>query len=176
MAVTAIVAEPENGSEVIGVKFDELTVIEDEVTEALIQAYINGHRAARQQLGFFDAEAFDIDLYDLDNALNVVIAGKTYIERIRDGSDIKVVTDTESHRMYNTGMMNAAKGIPGVMKTWHTMEDDKVRDTHFFLDGVTIPYDDYFYAFDGDYGLYPGGFQTAEGNANCRCYLTLSRY
>ena len=160
-------------SEVTGVNFDELTVIEDEVTDALIEAYVQGHKDAIRQL---DLEAFDIDLLDLDRALALEIAGKTYLDRIRDGSDIEVLTDTESHRMYNTGMMNAAKGVPGVMKTWHTMEDDRVRDQHYFLEGVTIPYDEYFHAFDGDYGLFPGNFTTAENNANCRCVLTLSRY
>lgn len=160
-------------SEVTGVNFDELTVIEDEVTDALIEAYIQGVRDARRQLDL--DEEFDIDLLGLDEALNLEIAGRTYLQRIRDGSDIEVVLDTESHRMYNTGMMNAAKGIPGVMKTWHTMEDDRVRDQHYFLEGVTVPYEDYFHTFDGDYGLFPGGFQTAENNCNCRCVLTLSR-
>lgn len=164
--------EKDSMSEVIGA--DELTVLEDDITIEMIEAYINGHKDAKKQLGF-DDEEFDIDLLDLDHALNLVIDGRTYVQRIRDGSDPLLVEDTERHRMYNTGMHDAAKGVPGVMKTWHTMEDDRVRDTHFFLDGVSVPYDEMFYCFDGDYGRFPGDFTTAENNCNCRCYLTLSR-
>lgn len=158
-------------SEVIGA--DELTVLEDDITIEMIEAYINGHKDAKKQLGF-DDEAFDIDLLDLDHALNLVIDGRTYVQRIRDGSDPLLVEDTERHRMYNTGMHDAAKGVPGVMKTWHTMEDDRVRDTHYYLEGITIPIDAEFVTFDNDRCLYPGGFTLAENNCNCRCVLTLS--
>ena len=158
-------------SAVIGA--DELTVLEDEITDELIEAYVQGVKDARRQLDL--DEAFDIDLFDLDRALNLVIAGKTYIQRIRDGSDIEVLTDTEWHRMYNTGMYDAAQGTPGVMKTWVTMEDDRVRDTHYYLEGMTIPFDAEFFTYDGDHGRFPGDFQTAENNTNCRCILTLSR-
>lgn len=160
-------------SEVTGVNFDELTVIEDEITEELIQAYIDGHKKAMLDLGL-DAEAFDIDLYDLDNALNLVVAGKTYLERIRDGSDIERLTETEQHRMFNTGTYDAVKGIPGVMKTWVTMADDRVRDTHEYLEMQRVPMEARFYTFDGDSARFPGDFELAQNNVSCRCVLSLS--
>ena len=160
-------------SAVIGA--DELTVLEDEITDELIEAYVQGVRDARRQLDL--DEAFDIDLYDLDRALNLVIAGKTYLERIRDGSDIEVLTDTEWHRMYNTGVYDAARnsGISGLMKTWVTMGDERVRDTHEYIDHMTIPFEAYFYTFDGDYARFPGDFQLPQNSINCRCVMTVSR-
>jgi len=157
-------------SAVIGA--DELTVLEEDIENDLISAYISGQKDARKQLGL-DDEAFDIDLLDLDHALNLVIDGRTWVERIREGSDIGLVLDTEKHRMYNTGVYDSAKGRQDVWKTWHTMEDDRVRDTHYYIDGMTVPLEANFYTFDGDYGRFPGDFQTAENNCNCRCHITL---
>lgn len=151
---------------------DELTSLEEDITDEMIQAYLDGHADACEQLGVDN----EVSLVELSNALNVIIAGRDYVQRIRDGSDIELVQRTEVHRMYNTAMDDVAKTVPDAMKTWHTMEDDRVRDMHWFLDGITIPYDDYFYTLDGDYGRFPGDFQTAEENCNCRCYLTLSRF
>ena len=164
---------PVNGSAVIGA--DELTVLEEEITDQMIQAYIDGTQDARQQLMLED-EDWELDLLELDNALNLVIDGKTYIQRIREGSDPLLVADTETHRMYNTGMFNAIPrwGHGNIMKTWHTMEDDRVRDTHWFIDGVTVPAESMFYTFDGDYARFPGDFTSAENNCRCRCTISLS--
>lgn len=65
--------------------------------------------------------------------------------------------------------------VPGarvVEKVWATMEDERVRTTHEFLDGVGVPLDTLFFTIDGDSARYPGDFTKAENNTNCRCILT----
>lgn len=67
----------------------------------------------------------------------------------------------------------AYDGSP-LAKTWVTMLDEKVRDTHQYLEGMTIPLDDEFYTYDGDHAQAPGGFTAAQNNVNCRCQLDIS--
>ncbi len=75
-----------------------------------------------------------------------------------------------------SGTATAPKDQKGVIyKTWETMLDDRVRDTHRPLEMTKIPFDEYFYTYDGDYALRPGGFIFPENNINCRCRLRLSR-
>ena len=67
----------------------------------------------------------------------------------------------------------AYDGSP-LAKTWVTMMDDKVRDTHQYLEGMTVPLDDEFYTYDGDHAQAPGGFTKPENCVNCRCQLDIS--
>jgi uncharacterized protein with gpF-like domain len=81
-------------------------------------------------------------------------------------------------RIYNTGVLDTvrANGVESTTyKRWNTMFDDKVRDTHSPLDGVTVPYNAYFYSWDGDKARAPGMFSKAENNINCRCVVELIR-
>lgn len=93
---------------------------------------------------------------------------------------LAVVAETETHRAINTGGLDGAedyqKSHPNVtvMKTWVTMGDDRVRDTHDYLEGATIPISARFYSYSGDSALYPGDFMTAEENCNCRCLIRYS--
>ena len=98
-----------------------------------------------------------------DKAVNLEIKGETFRERIGDDSsyeEVLRIIDTESHRDYNAGIYDAAKGsgIEGLSKKWSTMKDDKVRDTHDYLEGMVVGLDDRFYTYDGDSAMYPGGF------------------
>ena len=70
--------------------------------------------------------------------------------------------------------MRGVQPIPGarvVEKVWATMEDERVRETHNFLDGVSVPLGTLFVAIDGDSARYPGDFTKAENNCSCRCWL-----
>lgn len=70
--------------------------------------------------------------------------------------------------------MRGVQPIPGarvVEKVWATMEDERVRTTHEFLDGVGVPLDTLFFTIDNDSARYPGDFTKAENNVNCRCWL-----
>lgn len=118
-----------------------------------------------------------------DKCVNLEINGETFRERVQKQLDeysvdgIRRIIDTEAHRDYNTGVYDAGKqsNTPGLKKRWHTMRDDRVRETHDYLEEVTVGIDDLFYTFDGDSAYAPGGFELPENNVNCRCYLTLAR-
>lgn len=102
-------------------------------------------------------------------------AAQTLIERL------SVVAETETHRTINTGSLDGAEeyaeGHPNVtvLKTWVTMEDDRVRLEHDLLDGSTIPLNARFYSWSGDSARFPGDFVSPELNINCRCLLRYSK-
>lgn len=111
--------------------------------------------------------------------VNAVIAGETFRERITEDKsyeEVLRIIDTESHRDYNTAVYEAAKesGVP-VKKMWNTMLDDKVRETHQYLEGIEVGLDDLFYSESGASALFPGGFGDPEEDCNCRCFVTLTR-
>ena len=106
--------------------------------------------------------------------VNLVIAGMTFRDRVLTedtAEEIVRIIDTEAHRDYNAGAVNAAKesGIPNLRKRWYTMMDDRVRDTHDYLEGMVVGIDDRFYTSDGDSARYPGDFDDPSNNVNCRC-------
>lgn len=117
-----------------------------------------------------------------DKAVNLEIKEETFRERIQEQLDkdslegILRIIDTEAHRDYNTAIYDAGKesGVKGLKKQWVTMLDDRVRDTHDYLEGVSVGIDDLFYTYDGDSAYAPGGFEKPENNVNCRCMLTLA--
>lgn len=84
------------------------------------------------------------------------------------------IAETEMHRIANTAALNTAKYAGAKSKTWVTMLDDKVRDTHDYLEGETVDIDEDFYTYDGDHASAPGLFELAENNVNCRCELLFS--
>lgn len=90
-----------------------------------------------------------------------------------DDTRIKTIFENEYHRMYNAGAYDYAVGHYK-NKTWVTAGDDLVRETHEYLEGITIPVDAEFITFDNDSALYPGGFSNAGNNVNCRCILEYS--
>lgn len=95
--------------------------------------------------------------------------------------DIMRIAETDSHRVYNEAGFNTAGeaiksgAVQGqVMKTWLTKNDDRVRDTHQYLEGTKIPYDAEFVTYDGDHAEKPGEFEQASNNVNCRCMIWYS--
>lgn len=92
---------------------------------------------------------------------------------------LAVVAETETHRSMNTGVMDGAEEFLDenpqrtIYKQWRTMLDDRVRETHDFLEGATVPVDARFYTNDGDSARFPGDFMLVENNANCRCLIRL---
>lgn len=112
--------------------------------------------------------------------VNMEIAGQTFRDRVMNedtAEEILRLIDTEAVRDYNAGVYNAAKasGIPNLRKRWYTMLDDKVRDTHSYLEGMVVGIDDRFYTSDGDSALYPGDFDDPSNNCNCRCSVGIVR-
>ena len=84
------------------------------------------------------------------------------------------IAETETHRIANTAALGAAKQAGARFKTWATMLDDRVRETHDYLEGETVEIGEDFYTFDGDHASAPGLFELAENNVNCRCELLFS--
>ena len=150
----------------------------DELLDFFLLAYANGAQAANTDLGTDIKPTVD----EVESAINESVAGKTWRERVREyyesgGSeyDISRIAETDMTRIYNTAVLDVARmnGDSTVLKRWNTMMDDKVRDTHEFLQSVTVPLDGYFITYDGDMAQAPGMFTLASNNVNCRCAVEL---
>ena len=109
------------------------------------------------------------------------VAGKTWKDRVREYSenggnaeDIVRIIDTESHRIANQSALDTAKKAGAKSKTWVTMADERVRDSHQYLEFETVGIDEDFYTYDGDHASAPGLFELAQNNVNCRCELIFS--
>lgn len=132
--------------------------------------------------------AFDdgIPLQSLDNAVNRKIDGKTMNERLAEYinengtlEEVQRVVLNECHRVYNNGAFDAAKNIEKntgliINKTWRTKNDGKVRDTHDYLEGMTVRLGERFYTWNGDSSEYPGQFGIPSEDVNCRCVVEYS--
>lgn len=148
--------------------------------DLLVDAYIEGFVGASYLLG----EDTSVQADKVNSAVQfryepnqpTVIDKFIQYCRYQQTDKIVPIVESEFHRLYNTGASDCAEqSKTDSVKTWLTMLDDKVRDTHFYLEGITIPKDGYFYTYDGDYALYPGDFKSASNNANCRCILQYTR-
>lgn len=156
----------------------------DEVIDLLIMAYVYGRQDAMETLGV-NVPATAQTATEMQKALFTEIAGETFEDRINrymDSLDVESiirVVESEITRDYAAGGRNTAKAVQQkgieVEKTWNTMQDPYVRDTHDPLQGITIGLDDYFVTYDEDRALAPGGFTLASNNVNCRCWLTYTR-
>ena len=158
---------------------DTYADLEDEFEDILIMSYLLGNRAAGEMLGIEPP----MNASTLDKVINKKIAGKTWRERLREQldnggtvEDIMRIAETESHRDTNEAIYEVAKGsgIKNLYKTWETMEDDRVREAHEEIQGQTVPFEDVFVTWDGHEARFPGDFDTAELNVNCRCFLSIS--
>ena len=146
----------------------------DDLFSVVVLAYTRGNRDANEMLG----TRIPVDINRMNEAIYWVIGGKTFADRARehihdeDPGRLITLAESEYHRVYSAGGYDTANaaGKP-VLKTWVTMLDDKVRETHDFLEGVTVPLNEKFNTIDGDSAYFPGGFSMAENNCNCRCLL-----
>lgn len=155
---------------------DEEDII-DELLDLFLLAYAQGNEVTNANL-----ESDWTPTYrDVMRVVDEEVAGKTWRERVEDyfanggtGADIVRIAETEAHRIANTAALETARRGGAKTKTWVTMLDDKVRETHDYLEGVTVGIDDDFITFDGDKASAPGLFALAENNVNCRCELIFS--
>ena len=159
---------------------DEEDII-DEILDLYLLGYLEGANEAASELNTDETPSVN----EMQSVIEKKIGGKTWRERVHDylngdmgsaagtpGEAIARVVDTEATRIYNESLLHTAEKHGATTKTWVTMSDEKVRDSHFLLEGMTIPIDAYFYTAT-DKALAPGGFETAEENANCRCVLSV---
>lgn len=141
-----------------------------------------------------------IDVDDMNKSVFKDIAGKDWEQRVSEYmddengtvDDIIRVVDTDMNRIYNDSVLDVGEkanagrvewsndDLPApdtkdrVMKTWQTMLDNRVRDTHEYLEGMTVPVGRRFYTYDGDSARYPGDFSNPANSINCRCRISLS--
>ena len=155
--------------------------IVDDVLSFLINAYALGIRNA----GIMLDHELSVNVDKMQDAIFMVIEGKTFADRVADhvgGNDLgglKNLVESEYHRVYNAAVYDGGRdyidnGGCGVSKNWITVRDDKVRETHSYLEGQSVPLEEEFFTFDGDHAAYPGGFTKAENNVNCRCIVRLT--
>ena len=118
-------------------------------------------------------------LETVEKTLYERIDGKTWEERVWDyyeggGTlyDIARIASTEAHRDANAAAYDAARHAGMTKKVWHCMMLQTSRDTHVYLDGVTVPIDGSFYSYKGGQTQYPGQWGIAEEDCNCLCWLT----
>lgn len=166
--------------------FDELNRLEsgirlknraealDDFLAFLITVYGEGFGAAAYAL---DAE-IDENSEKLAKALNQKYDGVSIYDKFtdyladEDYESLNRLMESETHRIYNTGSFDGAEASgKDLTKRWVTVGDDKVRDTHKYLEGTEIPLESEFRTFDGDSAFAPGGFTQAKNNCNCRCIL-----
>lgn len=153
--------------------------IEDDLEELLIMAYVMGSDYAKRVLEIDTEE----DIEKMSTVINQPIEGKTWKDRVHEHIEqgdfgmIETVIRTEADRVYNEAVEDTAEesGLDNIYKTWVTMDDEKVRDTHWHLRGMTIPLDNYFYTFNYDRAKAPHGFGVPQEDCNCRCRLRLSK-
>lgn len=170
---------------VVGLMFRKESLEEflETIENYLINAYVSGAKDTLEELGQNSALIDEINIIPgLQSALEQSVGGMTYRNRTILGyfeyspQEMQRLVSNEYHRMYNTGAYEMAKSLEAqgmrVGKKWHTMKDDKVRDTHIYLEGEVVPLDEPFFTFDGDSALYPGDFSQAENNIGCRCRVT----
>ena len=153
----------------------------DELLELFLLTYTMGAEATNGELGTSGMPSIDA----VDAAVYAPVAGKTWRERVvgyydSGGTlyDITRIAETDATRIYNQGAVDAVRvnGMEGATsKRWRTMNDDRVRDTHDYLEGMVVPFDERFYTYDGDSAEYPGGFSLPENNINCRCVVEIIR-
>ena len=148
----------------------------DEVTELFELDFMYGVLDLNEQLG----RSIEPNFENVQEVIDRKIDGKDYKERIEEylksgtAYDIARVISTDAHRIYNEAMFETARENGVVNKTWHTMLDDRVRDSHDYLEGITVGIEDEFYTWNGNHAYYPGQFGVAEEDVNCRCYVTFS--
>ena len=158
------------------VKEDEEDII-DEMLDLFLLAYAKGNSVTNANLSSDWMPTVD----EVMEAVDAKVAGKTWRERVEDyfangGSvdDLVRIAETETHRDANTAALDTAKKAGATSKTWVTMLDDRVRETHDYLEGMTVGIDEDFYTYDGDHASAPGLFELAENNVRCRCELLFS--
>lgn len=164
--------------------------IEEFAENQMMYGYSLGWHIGMEDLDTEMDEYEDLLLSSYDKALDSVyksIDGVTGIDRLKDHlrngdsvAEVRNLLETEFHR-------NVCEGTEGmgntyeqreksrVSKTWQTMLDNKVRDTHSYIEGMTVGLNDRFYTFDGDSARFPGDFANAQNNCGCRCVIKLNK-
>lgn len=161
--------------------------VADDMLSFLINAYVLGNTNANEML---HASAV-VNAGLMESAIYKRIEGKTFEDRIADHMEVDdlvglcLLAEAEFHRVYSAGADDTAMEIDRetrtqggrgtIFKDWLTKLDDKVRNTHDYLEGTRVPLGEDFYTYDGDHAPYPGAFSKVQNNAGCRCIVVYER-
>lgn len=155
---------------------DDIDAAIEVALDWLLLAYADGKSDTEVQLNGHTEVGID----HIIGVISEEIGGKNVFERINEYVELNEVEDlvmmlgNERQRVYNTASFETATELGAKTKTWHTMEDNRVRDTHEYIDRMTKPLNEPFYTYTGDSAMYPQGFGDAENNIGCRCWLTFN--
>lgn len=169
----------------------------DAVYDLLVLAYVYGNQRTTSEIppdiaqllvesGNLDSGGnIPVDTNDLYTALYEPIAGETFEQRISkriddgtlDRETLNRILETDWHRMEETGAYDTARTVSAktgrnAYKVWKTMLDDRVRDSHWGMEGQSVPMDQKFRSMDGNETMFPGQFGIAEEDCNCRCFVS----
>lgn len=105
--------------------------------------------------------------YEQIASLIKIASGNSYNNSVR-------IARTEGHRITNEATYNAQvkakENGAQIMKQWDSTLDGKTRPEHQALDGQIVEVDKPF-VVDGYEAMYPGGFEVARLDINCRCCI-----
>ena len=166
----------------------------DEMLDLFLLAYAQGVEVTTENLTvlpFYEStqgtekpkaqKTYKPTIEDVMKVVNAEVAGKTWKDRTEDYfsnggtvDDLIRIVETEVHRDANEAALSTAKQAGARKKTWVTMMDEKVRDTHQYLEMMSVGINEDFYTYDGDHAPAPGLFSLPENNINCRCELVFS--
>ena len=157
------------------------SVVISDVEQYLTEQYDESFRMGLD--GWLDIEP---DEATRREAIYADVDGKTFADRIMEyaalsledfEAKVLVLAETDGHRVRSNGTLDAGSELTGagltVVKTWRGVMDQRERDAHVELEGVTIPYDAEF-EVNGYRAPAPGLFGIAELDCGCRCTLTLT--
>lgn len=95
---------------------------------------------------------------------------------IKENNFLTRIVKTETHDALMESKIEAGRQAKeNILKTWVTARDEKVRDSHNILDGVTLQLDEYFTSGLGNTALRPGEFNDPADDVNCRCSLLIRK-
>lgn len=169
--------------EAVDIQKTSLDVVLELFNDCLQDAYEEGYAAVGYELD--DDVNRPMNTEAMTAIITQMVGGKTtdmrVIEYVLAGDlpMLKVVMDTEYHRVYESAGLERAIEIDQaiqpfglrVYKRWLDKDDDFVRETHMRVGGTAVLVGETFQLIDGDSGLAPGMCGTAQNNANCRCRL-----
>lgn len=91
---------------------------------------------------------------------------------------IKSAVEDDGFRVYENAVLECGLALDDegyiVTKTWNAIIDEVTRETHFELNGTTIPVDEYFVTSGGAAALAPKMFGVPSEDIHCRCVITLN--
>lgn len=150
-----------------GIKFD--------VTNPLLEGVFSQLGSNIQSI----AETTRVDIMTaLQKAYDDGLSIKDAADAIRSVADISenraaLIARTEMNGASNGGSLAAARLTSAApYKTWVTAHDDRVRDDHAEVDGVTIPIAEPF-DVGGSQMMYPGDQMNGSPEELCNCRCTL---